>query len=84
MFPFSNMKVGEGDMYEQDHPNQHDHQVKKINGDPSIVGDDQLMGSRSVEEKINDKQENLPTKSDLGQIRELNENEFGPEHNMES
>jgi len=55
MFSFSSLNVDEGDMYEQDDHNQHDHQVKKINGGSSIVGDDQFMGPSSVEEKINDK-----------------------------
>ncbi len=74
MFPFSSMNVDEGDMYEQDDHNQHDHQV---NGGSLITGDDQFMGPRSVEEKINDKGDNLPTKSNLGQIKKLNEDELG-------
>ncbi len=56
-------------MYEQDYHNQQDHQMKKINGGSSNVKDDQFMGPSSVGERFNDEQNNLPTKSNIGQIR---------------
>jgi hypothetical protein len=71
-------------MYEQDDHNQQDHQLKKINGGFSIVGDDEFMGPRSVEERFNDKQYNLPIEFDLGQIKESHGDKFNPKQNMES
>jgi hypothetical protein len=84
MFPFSSMNIDKINMYEQDDHNQEDHQMKKINGCSSIVGDDQFMGPRSVEERFNDKQYNLLIQFDLGQIREPHENKLNPKQNTES
>jgi hypothetical protein len=76
MFSFSSMSIDDGDMHEQDDHNQHDYQLKKINGGFSITRYDQFMGPRSVEEGFNDKQNNLPTKFDLRQIREPHEDDL--------
>jgi len=58
--------------------------MKKINGGSSIVGDDQFMGPRNVEDKFNDKQYNLLIKFDLGKIIEPHENNLSLKQNMES
>jgi hypothetical protein len=53
--------------------------MKKINGGFSIVKDDQFMGPSSVGERFNNEQDNLPKKSNIGQIRKPHKEELGLE-----
>jgi hypothetical protein len=56
--------------------------MEETNGGSLIARNDQFMGLDSVEERFNDEQDNLLTKSDLRQIKKPHEEEFNSKQNM--